>query len=399
MKRYLIVSGDFTPTGGMDRANHALARHLADLDAEVHLVGHRVSDDLRHHPNVRFHSVPRPLGMHLPGMPLLDRVGRFWARRIAADGGRVIVNGGNCSWGDVNWIHYVHAAWGTGWKRRLFLSHERRALTKARLVIANSERTRQDLIQRAGVPASRVRTVFYGVDSEAFKPPTTAERSTGRRAMGWPGEGATLAFIGGLGDRRKGFDTLFEAWRILSARDDWTARLAVMGVGANLNDWKTRAKQAGLRSIEFLGFRNDVPEVLKGCDALVSPTRYEAYGLGVHEALCCGMPALVSAEAGVAEVYSKEMQPLLIEDPDDAPRLAELLLHWSRHRQAYHAAAMALSPILRRRNWDCMGREIAAAIEESGSPVLPMKTAAAGNDVLKDRRTMRPETTAEAGRP
>ncbi len=29
MKRWVLAAGDFTPLGGMDRANHALARYLA----------------------------------------------------------------------------------------------------------------------------------------------------------------------------------------------------------------------------------------------------------------------------------------------------------------------------------------------------------------------------------
>ena len=24
---------------------------------------------------------------------------------------RVVVNGGNCAWPDINWVHAVHAAW------------------------------------------------------------------------------------------------------------------------------------------------------------------------------------------------------------------------------------------------------------------------------------------------
>ncbi|MDK2408772.1 glycosyltransferase [Aphanizomenon sp. PH219] len=53
--------------------------------------------------------------------------------------------------------------------------------------------------------------------------------------------------------------------------------------------------------INFLGFRADVPNLLRAADCLVAPTRYEAYDLGVHEALCCGLPAIVSADAGVDE--------------------------------------------------------------------------------------------------
>jgi glycosyltransferase involved in cell wall biosynthesis len=319
-----------------------------------------------------FHRVGKPLGKDLLGMPPLDRVGRWWARRIAARGGRVIVNGGNCPWPDVNWVHYVHAAWGSGWKRRLFMRDERRALQVARLIIANSEQTRRDLVEKAGVDPQRVRTVFYGVDAEQFTPPTDADRLAARRRLGWAPTGTTLAFIGALGDRRKGFDTLFDAWRQLAGRRGWEARLAVMGVGAELEAWKSRAQAAGLGSIEFMGYRSDVPQVLRGCDALVAPTRYEAYGLGVHEALCCGMPALVSARAGVAEQYSPELRDLLIADPDDAAALAGQLWKWHERRMNYRTAALRLSESLRRRTWDQMAREIVEAAEESEGADGPM---------------------------
>ena len=38
----VLVSGDFVLTGGMDRANHALASYLLDRGREVHFVSHRV---------------------------------------------------------------------------------------------------------------------------------------------------------------------------------------------------------------------------------------------------------------------------------------------------------------------------------------------------------------------
>ena len=45
------------------------------------------------------------------GDPLLDRAGRAVARRLAGEGARVVVNGGNCRWFDVTWVHYCHAAY------------------------------------------------------------------------------------------------------------------------------------------------------------------------------------------------------------------------------------------------------------------------------------------------
>jgi glycosyltransferase involved in cell wall biosynthesis len=374
MPPWLLVAGDFTPLGGMDRANHALASYLARrADAEVHLVAHRAWDDLAALPAVRVHRVRRPWGSHWLGMPLLARAGRRWARRLAPLGARVLVNGGNCAWGDVNWVHYVHAAWsprqGGGPARRAkalaFHGHaraaERACLRRARLVIANSEATRAAVVERLGVPAERVHTVYYGADPGRFRPATAAGRLEARAALGWDDDRPAVAFVGALGDLRKGFDTLFEAWVRLHRDPSWDARLVVAGAGAALAGWRARAAEAGLgESIRFLGFHADVPTLLAACDALVSPARYEAYGLNVQEALCCGLPALVSASAGVAERYPPGLRELLLPDPDDAADLAARLRAWRDARDAYRAAVAPLGEALRGRTWDRCAAEIVA---------------------------------------
>jgi glycosyltransferase involved in cell wall biosynthesis len=374
---WLLVSGDFTPLGGMDRANLALASYLAGRGGEVHLVTHRAWPDLEATPGVVVHRVPRPLGSHLLGEALLDREGRRWARRLSARGARVVVNGGNCRWGDVNWVHYVHAAWrprggpGGGVLRRVkravadrrFRRGEREALRLARLVVANSERTRRDVIEGLGVPPERVHAVYYGADAERFRPPTPAERAEARAALGWaePDDRPAVAFVGALGDARKGFDTLFAAWRRLARGPGWDARLVVVGAGATLPAWRARAADEGLGdSVSFLGFRGDVPRVLAACDLLVSPTRYEAYGLNVQEALCCGLPAIVAASAGVAERYPESLAALLLPDPDDDADLAARIAAWRAEAGALGGAVAELGRELRGRGWDRCAAEIVA---------------------------------------
>ena len=74
------------------------------------------------------------------------------------------------------------------------------------------------------------------------------------------------------------------------------ADLIVVGQGAELPAWRHRAGEAGIGArIRFAGFRTDVPQIMAALDALVHPARYEAYGLSVREALCRGVPAIVSA--------------------------------------------------------------------------------------------------------
>ncbi len=374
MKPYLIVTGDFVKTGGMDRANYALARYVAERGAETHLVAYRVDPELAMRPNVIVHRVPKLARSYMLAAPLLDRIGRRWARRISQRGGKVIANGGNCIWDDVNWVHYVHAAYrretsaGLVHRIKLALSNrmartgERRALSRAHIVITNSNRTREDLEGRPGIPRSKVRTIYYGTDPELFRPASPDERAAIRRGLGWNDGTPMVAFVGAIGDRRKGFDTLFEAWKILCGDLRWDAELVVIGTGAEAPIWRERTDRSGMeRRIHFLGFRRDVPLLLRACDLLVSPVRYEAYGLNVHEALCCGIPAIVSAGAGVAERYPAELGNHLLDDPERVEELVEKLLLWRSQLELWKQRVIPLSRQLRQYTWDDMAREILAS--------------------------------------
>jgi glycosyltransferase involved in cell wall biosynthesis len=373
---WAIVAADAVRTGGMDIANHALIRYLADRGRQVHVVSHRLEPDLAGSPNVRFHRVLRPLGSTLLGVPLIDLVGRRIARQVARGGGHVLVNGGNCRWHDANWVHYVHAVWRPqvvaaahrrwrfGLAHRKALHDERAVIPRARVIIADSERTRRDAIDALGCPPDRVHTVYYGIDPERFRPATADERAEARRALGWQGDRRFVVFIGALGDRRKGFDSLFEAWLALCARPEWTADLVVVGTGVELAAWKQRAAASGQGArFHFLGFRKDVPRILAAADALVSPTRYEAYGLGVHEALCCGLPALVTRSAGVAERYPPTLAGLLLSNPDDVEELVRALWAWREDEGTLRREVLALSERLRAHTWDHMAAQLVRLVE------------------------------------
>ena len=77
---YLIVSGDFVKAGGINQPDTELARYLADEGVETHLVGYRVADDLARHPGVTVHRVPKVGGSYFLSQPLMNRLGRRWAR-------------------------------------------------------------------------------------------------------------------------------------------------------------------------------------------------------------------------------------------------------------------------------------------------------------------------------
>ena len=369
-----IVAGDFVRTGGMDRANFALADYLGRSGYTVELVAHRVASELASSPGIRFRRVPKPLGSYSLGEPLLDLVGRRAARTARARGGVAIVNGGNCLAAPVNWVHYVHAAYrpsavraGRGVVHSLLdyrsRARERKALGLAGLVIANSAATRRVLIEEVGIPAERAVVVYYGMDSSEFVPSGAEGALESRRRLGWPAR-LTVAFVGALGDRRKGFDTVFAAFRELCRDPTWDVDVVAAGGGAELELWRARARDAGLEErVRLLGFRTDMQRVLTACDAMVAPARYEAFGLAAAEAIAMGLPTLVSRGAGIAELYPDELGDLLLDDPEDASELARRLRSWRESPERQRERIRPLSDRIRARTWDDMAAEIAELVE------------------------------------
>jgi glycosyltransferase involved in cell wall biosynthesis len=105
-----------------------------------------------------------------------------------------------------------------------------------------------------------------------------------------------------------------------------------------------------------------VSRVLAAADALVHPARYEAYGLGVHEAICRGLPAIVSATAGVAELYPPDLSDLLIQNVEDSGEIADRLHRWRGDASGTALRVRPFSDRLRSRTWNDMAAEIQQAV-------------------------------------
>lgn len=376
---WVIVAGGFHDRGGMDRANLELADFLLRSGVRVHLVGHEIDDRVARQPLSTVHAVSRPKG--LPGVAerLLSGTGWRVAARVAAasPAARVVVNGGNCPWPDINWVHAVHAAWpvvddgAPWWSRRrsrrlkaLAVRREGEALQQARLVIANSSATSRAVVERVGVGAARVRTVHLGSD-RAWGPASAGERRAARAALGLPPDGPVVVFAGALGaDLNKGFDLLLPAWARLASSGGWDARLLVAGGGWRLDRWRREAERLGVSaSVHFLGFTTRMREVLAAGDLLVSPVRYEAYGLNVHEALCRGLGVMVTRSAGVVERFDGGMEGATLPEDLTAPALAERLASWRRDVEGWRERAQRTAARIRQHSWQDMAREIVEAAQ------------------------------------
>jgi glycosyltransferase involved in cell wall biosynthesis len=166
----------------------------------------------------------------------------------------------------------------------------------------------------AGLPAERMHVVPSGVDTQRYRPDPEA-RTRLLDAFSLPGD----AFVAGVVAQlipRKGHARLLDFFPGLAARHP---RLVVVCFGRGPLA-KTLARQSAARGLDrhvvLGGFRDDLPRLLPGLDALLHPAAAEGMGLAVLEALAAGVPVVASAVGGIVDVIEPGVHGLLVPHHD-----------------------------------------------------------------------------------
>jgi N-acetyl-alpha-D-glucosaminyl L-malate synthase BshA len=118
--------------------------------------------------------------------------------------------------------------------------------------------------------------------------------------------------------------------------------LWLVGVGSELQAVRAVLNEGGAQEhVHYLGYREDVSELLAGADLLLMASRAESFCLAALEAMACGVPVLASAVGGLAELVEHGRHGFLypLDDLDEAERLGvELLTDRERYAQTSRQA-------------------------------------------------------------
>jgi glycosyltransferase involved in cell wall biosynthesis len=89
------------------------------------------------------------------------------------------------------------------------------------------------------------------------------------------------------------------------------------GEGELEQDVRDYARAKGMDGrIHFLGYRSDIPSLLKTCDVYVHSSYSEGFGLSVVEAMACGIPVIASDVDGLSEIVQDKKSGLLFKCAD-----------------------------------------------------------------------------------
>jgi glycosyltransferase involved in cell wall biosynthesis len=205
---------------------------------------------------------------------------------------------------------------------RAYMSLQSVTVRRAKLILADSNASRHDVVRLLDVPRQRVRVVHLGVDPEFRPVPAEAARA----AYGLPER--YVLYHGGL-DARKNVERLVLAYARARASHGVTEPLVITGdhrrVGGLYRPLPPLVEQLGLREhVRFVGFvpQEQLVALLSGCALFVYPSRYEGFGLPPLEAMACGAVVASSTGGSLAEVVG---DAAITFAPDDEEGMAEAL--------------------------------------------------------------------------
>lgn len=231
-------------------------------------------------------------------------------------------------------------------------------------VIANSHATR-DAFVAAGGRAALVRVVHNGVDAAPFDAVSSSAAQALRRSL--VPDGAHVAAVFGRLHEWKGQQVAIEAMAQLPADCHlWVVGAALFGEQAFEAELHAMVQRLGLTGrVRFLGFRDDVPMLMRAADVIVHASAWpEPFGRVVVEGMLAGRPVIATAGGGVGEILTPGETGLLV-TPGDATALAQAVASLRADPdRAMRLAAAGAAHARRHFTVDAMVRGVRAVLDE-----------------------------------
>ena len=193
-------------------------------------------------------------------------------------------------------------------------------------VIAVSEHTARVLIDDEGADPAHVHVVPNGIDVDRIVVSDEPTLSHLRADLAGGDDLVRLVLHPARFHPEKGHFELFEAMAEVQREAEFGVRLLLAGEGAFRHEYEARVADLGLRDVvTFLGFRNDIHDLMAVADLVVLPSLAEAFGLALLEAAWVGTPTVATDVGGLPEIVRSLGVGRLVE-PQRPRRLADAIL-------------------------------------------------------------------------
>lgn len=205
--------------------------------------------------------------------------------------------------------------------------------------------------QQLGIAgADKITAIPNGVTAECAR--VTMTRQQIRRMVGVDGEEFVILSVGRLVPQ-KGFEYLLEATAKLVHHMQRPFRVVIAGDGWLRNQLEERARNLLIgRHVIFLGFRDDIANLLSAADLVVLPSLWEGLSIALLEAMVAARPIVTTMIGSNLEVAGESSEAALLVPPADADALADAILRCSEDKSLRDRLARNAQAVVQQRYTD-----------------------------------------------
>jgi len=249
-----------------------------------------------------------------------------------------------------------------------------------RFIIVSSNIIAMHMIEDFGVPFERIKFIPRGVDLSKFKFIPPSQRKN---------QNHTIVVIGRL-TPIKGHEFFIKAVskvvKIMPAVKVFIVGKPPQGKEEYQKQLELLTEKLGIsESVEFLGHRQDIPQILSKADLLVLPSiGHEAFGRVVIEAAASGVPVIATKVGGLADVITDRKTGILV-TPLNILQLADAMIEVVKNdKLAEELANNARDDIQKRFTLEIMSQRTLDVYQEALDKIkiLVIKIGAVGDVVL-----------------
>lgn len=207
------------------------------------------------------------------------------------------------------------------------------ANSQASRVLVNSNATGAAFVA-AGGNKKRVNVLFNGISSAPFDAVSPSTRENLRLKLGIP-HGITLIGVFSRLSYWKGQHILLEAIRHQSNVHALLVGDVLFGENEYYENLKVLANAPELNGrVHWLGFRDDIPDLMKACDIIAhTSTSPEPFGRVIIEGQLSQRPVIATADGGAVELIQEGQTGCLVV-PGDSNTLAKKIQDLVAHPEA-----------------------------------------------------------------
>ena len=187
--------------------------------------------------------------------------------------------------------------------------------------IAISEGVRDALVE-SGLDSARIRVVRSGIDLAPYEAPF--DRAAIRARLGTREGDFLVLQVAALAPHKSQKDLLQAARIVLDQRPE--TMIWIAGEGILRDELERQHETLKLKDqVRLLGFRDDVPDLLRAADLFCVSSYLEGMGTATLDAMAAGLPVVATRVGGIPEIVEDGVTGLLV-PPRDPEALAGAIL-------------------------------------------------------------------------